>query len=281
MRGEEERGAGVTPEDAGAGHATLPATMPTPRPVNVVLRALQILRALNRQPVSSVDAIHKHTAIPKSTIVRLLQTLEADGLVRRAPQYGAYHLTSEVTALTSGYHSEPRIVEAAAAPAEALTQELKWPVAVAVHDGDAMVVRYSTIPHSPLSFFHSTINMRLSLVTQALGRAFLAFCGPTEQDALIDLLVRSSGEPIAGQEASIRHMLAQVRERGYALRDPRVRPESSTIAVPIVEDTRVVATIGLTWFSSALDAEQAVARFLPPLQEASAEISRQLAATAG
>lgn len=254
--------------------------MPTPRPVNVVLRALQILRALNRQPVSTVDAIHKHTAIPKPTIVRLLQTLEADGLVRRAPQYGAYYLTSEVTALVSGYHSEPRVVEASAAPAEALTQELKWPAAVAVHDGDAMVVRYSTIPHSPLSFFHSTINMRLSLVTQALGRAYLAFCGPTEQDALIELLARNSSEPVAGGEIAIRRMLAEVRERGYALRDPRVRPESSTIAVPIFEGPRVVATIGLTWFSSALEVEQAVARFLPPLREASADISRALAGTA-
>jgi IclR family mhp operon transcriptional activator len=247
-------------------------------PVNVVLRALQILRALNRQPVSTVDAIHKHTAIPKPTIVRLLQTLEADGLVRRAPQYGAYYLTSEVTALASGYHSEPRIVEASSATAEALTQELKWPVSVAVHDGDAMIVRYSTIPHSPLSFFHSTINMRLSLLTQALGRAYLAFCEPTEQEALIELLARASrdDERIAGNEAEIRAMLAQVRERGYALRDPRVRPESSTIAVPIFEGARVVATIGLTWFSSALTVDQAVARFLPPLLQASADISRAL-----
>jgi len=254
--------------------------MPTPRPVNVVLRTLQILRALNRQPVSTVDAIHKHTRIPKSTIVRLLQTLEADGLVRRAPQYGAYYLTSEVTALASGYHSEPRIVEASAAQAEALTKELKWPASVAVHDGDAMVVRYSTIPRSPLSFFHSTINMRLSLVTQALGRAFLAFCGPTEQEALLELLARSSSEPIAGHEAAIRKMLAEVRGLGYALRDPRVRPESSTIAVPIFEGERVVATIGITWFSSAVQVEQAVDRFLPPLKRASADISRTLASTA-
>lgn len=252
--------------------------MPSSRPVNVVLRALQILRALNRQPISSVDALHKHTGIPKPTIVRLLQTLEADGLVRRAPQYGAYYLTSEVTALASGYHSEPRIVEASARVCDALTQSLKWPVSVAVHDGDAMIVRYSTIPQSPLSFFHSTINMRLSLVTQALGRAYLAFCGPTEQAALLELLGRSSSEPIAGQEEAIRRMLAEVRERGYALRDPRVRPESSTIAVPIFEDGRVVATIGLTWFSSALDVQQAVARFLAPLQQASADISRALAA---
>jgi IclR family mhp operon transcriptional activator len=254
--------------------------MATARPINVVLRALQILRALNQQPVSSVDAIHKHTAIPKPTIVRLLQTLEADGLVRRAPQYGAYYLTSEVTALASGYHSEPRIVEASSAVAEALTQDLKWPVSVAVHDGDAMIVRYSTIPHSPLSFFHSTINMRLSLLTQALGRAFLAFCEPTEQQALVELLARSSDEPIAGQEAQVRQMLAEVRERGYALRDPRVRPESSTIAVPIFEGPRVVATIGLTWFSSAVAVDQAVARFLPPLLQASNDISRALTTTA-
>lgn len=255
-------------------------TMPTSRPVNVVLRTLQILRALNQRPVSSVDAIHKQTGIPKPTIVRLLQTLEADGLVRRAPQYGAYHLTSAVTALSSGYHSEPRIVEACAAIADAMTRDLKWPVSVAVHDGDAMSVRYSTIPNSPLSFFHSTINMRLSLVTQAHGRAFLAFCGPTEQDALIELLIRSSSEPVAGQEAAIRLMLAEVHTRGYALRDPRVRPESSTIAVPIVEGDRVVATIGLTWFSSALKVAPAVARFLPPLQQAATDISRALATAA-
>lgn len=255
--------------------------MPASRPVNVVLRALQILRVLNRQPVSSVDAIHKQTGIPKPTIVRLLQTLEADGLVRRAPQYGAYHLTSEVTALSSGYHSEPRIVEAAAAIAEALTQDLKWPVAIAVQDGDAMIVRYSTIPNSPLSFFHSTINMRLSLLAQALGRAFLAFCGPTEQDALLEMLGRSSSEPMAGQEAAIRRMLAEVRERGYALRDPRVRPESSTIGVPIFEGGRVIATMGITWFSSAMKVDQAVARFLPRLQQASAEITQALAHAEG
>lgn len=254
--------------------------MSNQRPVNVVLRALQILRALNKQPVSTVDALHKHTAIPKPTIVRLLQTLEADGLVRRAPQYGAYYLTSEVTALASGYHSEPRIVEACTAPCDAMTQELRWPVTVAVHDGDAMVVRYSTIPHSPLSFFHSTINMRLSLVDQALGRAYLAFCGPTEQEALLELLARSSRESIAGREDQIRRNLAEVRERGYALRDPSIRPESSTIAVPIFESSRVVATVGLTWFTSTLNVQQAVERFLPRLQQASSDISGALAGVA-
>jgi IclR family mhp operon transcriptional activator len=151
-----------------------------------------------------------------------------------------------------------------------------------VNDGDAMVVRYSTIPHSPLSFFHSTINMRLSLLTQALGRAYLAFCEPPEQAALIELLARPHGQAdeTALDEAAIRAMLAEVRERGYALRDPRVRPESSTLAVPVFEPPRVAATLGLTWFSSALTVPQAVERFLPPLRQASAEITAALASLA-
>ena len=252
--------------------------MPVPRPINVVVRTLQLLRTMNRQPVSTIDSLHRQTGLPKPTIVRLLQTLEAEGLVRRAPQYGAYHLTAQVRALSSGYHSEPRIVEASAKIADALTDEFKWPVSVAVQDADAMIVRFSTIPNSPLSFFHSTINMRLSLVTQALGRAYLAFCDPASREALIDLLARGGHDVdrIAGGAEEISRQLALVREQGYAMRDPRVRPESSTIAVPIFEGPRVVATIGLTWFSSALSAQQAVERFLQPLKQASAAISREL-----
>ncbi|CAN5551786.1 DNA-binding transcriptional regulator [soil metagenome] len=254
--------------------------MPAARPVAVVVRTLKILRALNFQPVSTLDRIHKQTGIPKPTIVRLLQTLQSEGLVRRAPQYGAYYLTSEVTALSCGYHSEPRIVEASSGILDGLTELLKWPVSVATHDGNAMIVRYSTIPHSTLSFFHSTINMRLSLTSQALGRAFLAFCDPQAQDALIDLLantpVNQGGLDEVGVKAT-RAMLAEVHERGYALRDPKVRPESSTIAVPVFEAERVVATIGLTWFTSTVKVAQAVEKFLPPLQEASAAIGLALA----
>jgi IclR family mhp operon transcriptional activator len=256
--------------------------MPAAAPVNVVVRALQILRALNRQPVSTLDALHRQTAIPKPTIVRLLQTLQGEGLVQHAPQYGAYYLTSGVTALSSGYHSEPRIVEASSTVADGLTTDLKWPVSVAVPDGEAMVVRYSTIPQSPLSFFHSTINMRISLLTQALGRAYLAFCGPQEQEALIELIAHSSHEDqqMAGGADPVRAMLAEVRARGYALRDPRIRPESSTIAVPVFEGPRVVATLGLTWFSSAVSVTDSLDRFLPPLQRGSAAITQALAALA-
>lgn len=251
--------------------------MPADSPMRVVVRAIELLQALNRQPVSSLDLLHRQTGIPKPSLSRLLATLESKGLVQRAPQYGAYHLTAEVATLSNGYHSEPMIVEAATPVADAVTQDIKWPLAVAVYDGDAVVVRYSTIPKSPLSFLHSSINMRLSLVSRALGRAYLAFCEPDEQAIILELLSHSTREEDApARDPALLEMLRLTRERGYAERDPQVRPVSSTLAVPVFHRGHVVASLGLTSFSSALTREEVVARYLPRLQEAAEEISVRL-----
>ncbi len=129
-------------------------------PIRAVSRAIDLLQALNRQPISTVDD-HGQTAIPKPTIVRLLRTFLTKGLVRHASKHGAYYLTSQVQSLSVGYHSAPKIVEAAAPLLDAMTSRVKWPMAVAVPDGNAVVIRYSTVPHSPLALLHSSINMRL------------------------------------------------------------------------------------------------------------------------
>ena len=254
--------------------------MPSFPPVQSVVRAIELLQALNRQSVSTIDVLHRQTGFPKPSIVRLLQTLEGKGLVRHAPQPGAYYLTSGVATLSNGYHSEPRMVEAAAAPMDALTRKVKWPLGLAVFDGDAVVVRYSTIPNSPLSLLHSSLNMRLSLVSRALGRAYLAFCAREEQAMLLATLAKS-GQPedaAARDRKAIRRVLAEVRKRGYALRDPAVRPVSNTLALPVFDRQRPVASIGLTWFASTMDAAEAVERYLEPLRTLSAEISVRLAA---
>lgn len=249
-------------------------------PVEASVRTIRLLQALNRQPISSLDALHRQTGIPKPSLVRLLQTLVHLGLVRRAPQHGAYFLTSSVRSLASGYHHTPHAIEAAAPVLDDLTDRIKWPSALAMLEGDAAVVRYSTIPRSPLSLLHSTLGQHLSLVGRALGRACLAFCDPVARDALIGALQinpNTEEDLLAGDPDTLRLALETIRDQGYALRDPAIRPVSNTLAVPVFENGQVIASIGITFFSSTLSSQQAVQRYLADLQQASDTITATLA----
>jgi IclR family mhp operon transcriptional activator len=246
--------------------------------IRAVERAITLLRALNQMPVSTLDGLHQATVLPKPTLVRLLRTFEDLGLVARGARPGEYRLLDGVNSLNSGYHHVPRVVEIAAPLVRELTEEIKWPIAVGMLDVDALVVRYSTIPYSPLSLLHSSINMRLSLVSRALGRAYLAFCSAEEQAMLLEI-VRQSHHPedrLTQNREAVQAMLDATRQRGYALRDSTVRPVSGTLAVPVMANGFVVASIGLTWFSSALTVDKVVERYLEQLVGVSQRISRQL-----
>lgn len=247
-------------------------------PVRSVVRAIELLRALNRQPVSSLETLHDQTRIPKPTIVRMLQTLEDRGMVKHAPQHGAYFLTSGVRTLTSGYHSEPMVVEAAAPLMDALTLRIKWPTAIAMLEDHAMVVRYSTIPLSPLALKHSTIGVRLSLVSRAIGRAYLSFCSPEQQEALLAAVAQSSAPEDAGAKNRewLRRTMEDVRQKGFATRDTQFWPASNTLAVPVFDNHGVAASLGLTFFASTLKPHQAVERYLAELQQVAAEIGERL-----
>jgi len=225
-----------------------------------------LLEQLNRQRVASIDSLHKATGLPKSTVVRLMKSLCSMGYAANDRRQGGYTVASRVKSLSNGFHGDPLVVEAARPWALAFTEQYHWPIAVAVLDKTSVVVRLSTIPDSPVSPFHGTINMQLSLLQRALGRAYLAFCPATERSMLLDMLARSH-EPedrFAVDRRRALALLAAIRKQGFAERNPMVEPRSSgTIAVPIVNGQRVLATVGMTYFMSAVDRSDIVQRYVP------------------
>ncbi|MFC7400669.1 helix-turn-helix domain-containing protein [Chelatococcus sp. GCM10030263] len=234
-----------------------------------------MLRELNRTRVSSVKDLHAATGLPKATIVRLLKTLCEAQYVTNDRRQGGYQVTSNVKALSCGYHGDPLVVEAARPWAIEFTRQHRWPIAMATFERDAVFVRLSTIPDSPMSPFHGTINLRLDLLTRALGRAYLAFCSDRERSLLLDVLGVSDSEA----RQAVLTMLARIRKAGFALRDPTVEPRSSnTIAMPIMRGNDVLATIGMTYYNSAYPLSQAVSSFVPLLRTLSERISESASA---
>lgn len=241
-------------------------------------KGLDVLAAMNRHSHSTLHLLNAELGIPKSSLSRILRTLELKGMVRRGPGIGCYSLTENVCTLSAGFHGEPKLLSCGAPVLDRLTAQLKWPAAAAMPQVDAMVVRYSTIPRSPLALLQSSINMRLCPISRALGKAYLAFCDTASQREIVNLVNRqrvASNLPAWRVERVLRE-LGRVVERGYALRDPDIRPVSSTIAVPVYEGDRVLASIGITWITSAFGTREAVRQLLPPLLQASSEISARL-----
>jgi IclR family mhp operon transcriptional activator len=250
--------------------------------IRAVERALHVLQELNLQPYTSIAHLHARTGLPKPTLVRILRTLEERGYVENDIRLGGYQVTALVTSLGSGFHKEPMVVESGRPWAIAITRKHQWPVSISLLDRDAVVVRFSTVPDSSVSPFHKTINMRLQMITRAMGLAYLAFTPDDEFRLIVDML-RASDDPedvLAHHPESLRRIVEKVRADGFAIRSPDVEPRnSSTIAVPIFnEDGRVVASLGLTYFKSAFaSARDACERYVPVLRTASTEITRDLA----
>jgi IclR family transcriptional regulator, mhp operon transcriptional activator len=253
-----------------------------PRSVKVeaAARTLILLEELNRHRVASVAMLHQATGLPKSTVVRLMKSLCAMGYAANDRRQGGYAVASRVKSLSNGFHGDPLVVEAARPWALAFTAQYRWPLAIAVLDGASVVVRFSTIPDSPVSPFHGTLNMRLSLLRRALGRAYLAFCPADERAMLLDLLARSSEaeDRLVGDRRRTLSLLAAIRKQGFAERDPMVEPRSSgTLAVPITGGGKVLATVGMTYFMSAMDRRDLQQRYAPLMRTLADNISASVA----
>lgn len=227
-------------------------------------RGMDVLLAIERMSSLPLGELHRRTGIPKASLLRILKTLQESGWVQRDAISGHYsRLTIETTDETIPWHRQ--LTAAAAKPRAALQGRLPWPTDLAVRDGQAMLVLDTHRPLVGLSVNYRLIGFRPHMLASALGRCYLAFCPPAECEDIIAALARSPSEidlP-SRDRASLRQMLAQIRQRGYATRDARhqgadtrMAQRFSAIAVPILQGDRVLACLACTWLS-ALSTEQA------------------------
>ncbi|MCP3984815.1 MAG: helix-turn-helix domain-containing protein [bacterium] len=244
--------------------------MPSYRPLQSVTRSLEVLRLLNLRPLTSLASLHGDSGLPKPTLVRILETLEHEGYVLRDPSGGGYRVTSGVRSLSGGFHEPSLVVERGMPKARALTEKIRWPLAIGLFDRDAMVVRYSTIPDSPLALFPSTVNWRLPMLGSGMGLAYLAFC-PVEERRIILKALRRSDLPqdaVARDSARANRLFVRTRQRGYGLRAP-TRPgsgDSASISIPICRPGRVLACLSLTYMARVMTPAAAARRHLPDLR---------------
>jgi IclR family mhp operon transcriptional activator len=248
-------------------------------PVESVCRAFDVLRTVNKFRIASVTDIYEETGFPKPTIVRMLETLMAEGYVARDNMCGGYRVTSRVHELNSGYEGISQVIEISRPLAIGLTRRTKWPIGIGVIDGHAIALKFWTGAISPWAHTNTVLGLRPDLVTSAMGRAYLGFCSEHERDRQLRWLRadrdREFGE---AEERCLRMLLDRIRVDGYATRDPRTKPHcTTTLAMPILEGETVHALISISFFTTAIAKCEMAERIVAPLRATTTKIEEAFA----
>jgi IclR family mhp operon transcriptional activator len=255
--------------------------MESTRPIRALIRGLEALTVLNRRNGATVSEVTSEIKLPRTTTYRILETLSQAGFVYRDPTDDRYRLTVMVRGLADGFDDEAWVTQIARPCINDLCKEIVWPVSLSSPSGTSMLIRDTTDHTSPLAVERFNAGFRIPLLTTSAGRAYLAFCLPGERDAVLEILSRSSREEdqLAKSRPEVHRILDEARQQGYAtaVRSRRISEEIA-MAVPVVVEDRVLATVAVRFSAAAVPPRVAVDRFVPKLRDTAQKIRQRFAA---
>jgi len=241
---------------------------------------LVLIETLNHLKGAKVAELATATGFSRPAIYRLLNALESFGYVRLQKSDDRYYLTHLVRRLSDGFGEEDWVQSIAAPILQEAVEEITWPVDLITFLNDAMYIRETTRSYSPFTIDWVSVGERLPMLVTSVGRAYLSFCPEPERLEILESLQRSVDEfdQLANNKTYIQNIIKTTRERGYGKRDDgfHTTRKTSSIAVPIMNENRVVATLAITFISSAATPENIAERHLKALKSAAHKIELEV-----
>ena len=254
--------------------------------IRSVERAIEVMRELQELEAASLAQLQSRTNLPKATLSRLLQTLENSRTVWRAKGDGLWRPAFEFRPSSIHTASHQALIEAAVPVMEKLRRSVIWPSDLAVRDGTHMRLLETTRRSSGLAVNRDVIGHRIDMLQSAVGRAYLSHCSEREMQSLKRLLVRRRKGTLALVEQAIDQAQQEFRRRGYSTRsreygghDSPIQvfdDQLSAIAVPVLQDSRVLGCINIVWLRRFESTSALAQRNLAHLKCAAEEIATKL-----
>jgi DNA-binding IclR family transcriptional regulator len=219
-------------------------------------RGLRMLGEFNRDtPVIGAPEFARRLGLPRSTVFRLLSTLETLGFVERSGN--DYRLGMAVLRIGFEYIASLELTELGQPVLQRLCDDIRFPVNLVVRDGRNIVYVAKISPPTP---FASSVRVgtRLPAHATVLGRVLLEGLTLPELRSLypedhLEEFSRSTPKTVL----ELFNMVQVDRERGYVLGEGFFEASISTVAAPVRDHTGLnVAALGATIPASQIDPER-------------------------
>ena len=202
----------------------------------------------------SAPELARRLDLPRSTVFRLLTTLETMGFLERTGGGNEYRLGLAVLRLGFEYLSSLELTELGQPVIARLCDAIRYPVNLVVRDHRSIVYVAKVTPPTPFSSA-VRVGTRLPAHATVLGRILLEDLSLAELRALYPeehLEVFSDSTPKTVLE--LFNMVEVDRQRGYVLGEGFFESNISTIAAPVRDHSgHIVAALGATITSGHID----------------------------
>jgi DNA-binding IclR family transcriptional regulator len=244
--------------------------------IRAVERALDVLQCFSREtPELSMTSISEQIGIHKSTVHRLLATLERRRYVQRDPTTGMYKLG--IRLLQMAYLTLEHIdLRRLSTPyLRYLSERQQETVHLTILDG-ADVVFVNIIESQQRVKLAAALGQRLPAFATASGKAILAYLPEDEVRFVLSRGMPRFTEFTPGSPEAYFENLYTVREEGFAISVQELENDINAVAAPIFDmNDQPVASIAIAGPAYRLTPENMVE--LGPLVKATAgDISQEL-----
>jgi DNA-binding IclR family transcriptional regulator len=243
-----------------------------------VQRAVRLIRHVAQgNSVVNMSETAKLLKINRTTLLRLVHTLEAEGFLERRPDGGGYRVGLSFLEIGARALFAQDVVQVAVPVLTRLSEELQLSSHLAVRDGTDILYLVRRTPDTPLAS-NIRVGSRLPAHATAMGRMILAFTPPAEVRRLYagKQLERFS-EFTATTVQALLARAERDRAAGIAWSEAHFERGVGSAAVPIFDFYGgVVAAINVTGPVEGFAQEERRAMIAQALCAAGNEISRRL-----
>jgi DNA-binding IclR family transcriptional regulator len=246
--------------------------------VQSVDRALVILEMLAADGDLGVTEMARTLDVHKSTVSRLVATLEEHGLVEQLSDRGRYQLSLGVVRLAGAARGRLDLVTESRGLSRALAAETGETVNLVILSGRETLYLDQASSGSALQI-HNWLGKRNPLHATANGRVLLAWLPEAEVTSTLSDLIQVDGSLPSHTEVTVTDptvltsALAAVREQGYSVVVDELELGLTAVAAPVRGmGGSVIASLSVSGPSFRLTGERLEAT-IGPLLAAAAEVS--------
>lgn len=243
-------------------------------------RGLKILTEFSpREPVLGAPELSKRLKIPRTTVFRLLQTLESLGFLERADKDRNYRLGVSVLRLGFEYLSSLELTDLGLPIIESLRDTTGLTSHILIRDGRDVVFVAKAQSHAPIfSSVKVNVGTRLPAHATTHGHVLMGDLSLDELRALypekpLERFTKLTPETVEDLYERVR----EDAERGYAISQSSFERGISVVTAPVRNDTgRIVAVITTTIPRPEIDATLFDSGLVDKVRNAAGELSRRL-----